>query len=150
MYKPEVRSFEVEEQATHKRFTFNIQSDDRYFTVTLPAGQYRLNRVQISEGPFMSMAQVKAAFSIEQATVNYLGTWRFGVDSPRYGRMLALSMVMDEDDRSEVEAFLSREYPLQHGTPIAMTLPEPAQIETRLYEVMPYPRYPTYFRRHLW
>ncbi len=150
IYGPAVRFFEVEEQQTHQRFTVEINSEDRHFAIALPAGDYRLNRVQISEGPFMSMAQVNAAFSIERDAVTYLGTWRFGVDSPGYGRMVALSMVMDRDDRSETDAFLSRQYPTFQGTPIILHLPEPSNLEMRLYEVMPYPRYPHYFQRHVW
>lgn len=61
-YAPAVRFFEVEEQRTHERFSVEIKSEDRHFAVALPAGDYRLNRVQISEGPFVSMAQVNVAF----------------------------------------------------------------------------------------
>jgi hypothetical protein len=150
MYEPEVRFFEVEDQQFHARFNVEIKSEDRRFAISLPAGDYRINRVQISEGPFMSMAQLNAVFSVERDGVTYLGTWRFGVDSPRYGRMVALSMVMDPDDRSEADAFLVKQYPGLHGVSITATLPEPSTIETRLYEVMPYPRYPRYFQRHVW
>lgn len=150
IYGPVVRSFEVEDQKTHERFNVEILSDDRYFAIALPPGDYRLNRVQISEGPFMSMAQVNAEFSIAEDAVTYLGTWRFGVDSPGYGRMVALSMVMDQNDQSEADAFLTKEYPAFQGTPVTVHLPEPSNMEMRLYEVMPYPRYPRYFQRHVW
>lgn len=150
MYVPEVRFFEIEEQQTRERFTVEIKSADRHFAIALPAGDYRLNRVQINEGPFTSMAQVNAAFSVEQDVLTYLGTWRFGIDSPRYGRMVVLSMVMDTDDRSQAEVFLAKQYPALQGGPITSVLPEPSTMETRLYEVMPYPRYPGYFRRHVW
>lgn len=98
----------------------------------------------------MSMAQLNASFSIEENTVAYLGTWRFGAGSPGYGSKMALSIVMDHEDRLQAEAFLSRQYPTLQSTSFAITLPEPAQMETRLYEAMPYPRYPHYFRRHVW
>lgn len=150
MYVPEVRFFEVEEQRTRERFSVEIKSADRHFAIALPAGDYRLNRVQINEGPFTSMAKVNAAFSVKQDVLTYLGTWRFGIDSPRYGRMLVVSMVMDKDDRSQAEVFLARQYPALQGGPITSVLPEPSTMETRLYEVMPYPRYPGYFRRHVW
>ena len=150
MYGPEVRSFEIEEVRTRERFNVEIKSDDQQFTIALPPGDYRLNRVQISEGPFMSMAQLKASFSVKQDSVTYVGTWRFGVDSPRYGRMLALSIVMDADDRSQAESFLVQQDPAFEGIPVTSVLPAPPSMEARLYEVMPYPRYQSYFRRHNW
>lgn len=150
MYAAEVRFFEIEDQRTHERFTVEIKSKDRYFAIALPVGDYRLNRVQVSEGPFMSMADVSAAFSVSQDRVTDVGTWRFAVDSPRYGRMVILSMVMDGDDRSQTDAFLAKQYPALQGGPITSVLPEPSTMETRLYEVLPYPRYPRYFQRHVW
>ncbi len=150
IYTTKVRFFEMEDQRTHERFTVEIKSEDRYFAIALPVGDYRLNRVQISEGPFMSMADVSAAFSVSQDKVTYVGTWRFGVDSPRYGRMVVLSMVMDGDDRSQTDAFLAKQYPALQGGPVTCVLPEPSTMETRLYEVLPYPRYPRYFQRHVW
>ncbi len=150
IYATKVRFFEMEDQRTHERFTVEIKSEDRYFAIALPVGDYRLNRVQISEGPFMSMADVSAAFSVSQDKVTYVGTWRFGVDSPRYGRMVVLSMVMDGDDRSQTDAFLAKQYPALQGGPVTCVLPEPSTMETRLYEVLPYPRYPRYFQRHVW
>jgi hypothetical protein len=150
MYGPKVRFFEVGKEGTHERFTVDIQSDDGQFTIALPPGDYRLNRVQISEGPFMSMAEMNASFSVGQDPLTYVGTWRFGVDSPKYGRMVALSIVMDADDRSRAESFLVQEYPAFEGVPVTSVLPDPPTMEARLYEVMPYPRYPSYFRRHNW
>ena len=150
MYGPEVRSFEIEDVRTHERFNVEIKSDDRQFTIALPPGDYRLNRVQISEGPFMSMAEMKMSFSVRQDPLTYVGTWRFGVDSPKYGRMVVLSIVMDADDRSRAESLLVEEYPAFEGVPVTSVLPDPPTMEARLYEVMPYPRYPSYFRRHNW
>jgi hypothetical protein len=56
----------------------------------------------------MSMAELDAAFTVSADGVIYVGTWRFGVDSPRYGRMVVLSIVMESDDRSEAHAFLAK------------------------------------------
>ena len=150
IYEPEVRSFELEEQHSHERFIVQVQSDDRPFAITLRPGDYRLIRVQINEGPFMSMAEINASFSVNQESLTYVGTWRFGVDIPKYGRMLSLSMVMDATDRAQVEAMIAKQYPLLEGIPLVSVLPDPPTLETRLYEVMPYPRYPSYFRRHNW
>jgi len=150
IYEPEIRSFELEDQQSHERFTVKVQSDDRQFAITLRPGDYRLIRVQINEGPFMSMAEMNASFSVDQESLTYVGTWRFGVDIPKYGRMLSLSMVMDATDRAQVEAMIAKQYPLLEGIPLVSVLPDPPTLETRLYEVMPYPRYPSYFRRHNW
>lgn len=96
----------------------------------------------------MSMAGLDAAFTVPANGVIYVGTWRFGVGSPRYGRMVAFSIVMESDDRSEAHAFLAKRYPGWKVIPVTSVLPEPSTMEARLYE--PYPRYPTYFRRHNW
>ncbi len=149
-YEPAIRSLELEHQESHERVTIQIESDDRQFSIALSPGAYRLNRVHISEGPFMSMADVGVAFSVSREAATYVGTWRFGIDSPRYGRMLTLSMVMDQDDRSRADVFLSERYPTRPEIPVTAALPEPSAVEARLYEVMPYPRYPRYFRRHNW
>lgn len=149
-YKPEMRSVEFEPQRTHERFRVEVKPEDRHFVITLSPGEYRLNLVQISEGPFMSMAELYAAFTVSADDVIYVGTWRFGVESPRHGRMVALSIVMESDERSEAHAFLAKQYPGWKDIPVTSVLPKPSTMEARLYEVMPYPRYPTYFRRHNW
>jgi hypothetical protein len=149
-YLPEVRFFELEDQASHKRFQVEIQSHDEHFSVDLPPGQYRLTRVQISEGPFMSRADVSMTFSVGASAITYVGTWRFGVDSPRYGRMVVVSMVTNQTETARAREFLNDQYPTFDGRSTLETLPQPTQMEARLYEVMPYPRYPRYFRRHWW
>lgn len=150
IYEPTLRTFELENQQTHERFRVDVQSDDQQFALSLPPGKYVLNRIQISEGPFMSMAQLSASFTLEPETITYLGTWRFGVDSPRYGRMVALSMVVKEEDRIQAEQVIKEKYPSQEASVVMTVLPDPSESETRLYEVMPYPRYPRYFQRHYW
>jgi len=106
--------------------------------------------VQISEGPFMSMADVSMAFSVDAGAITYVGTWRFEVDSSRYGRMVVASVIADQAEAAGVWDFLDDRYPTFDGRSMVETLPQPAQMEARLYEVMPYPRYPRYFRRHWW
>jgi hypothetical protein len=149
-YPPEVRFFELEDQVSQKRFQVEIRSHDQYFAVDLPPGDYRINRVQISEGPFMSMADLSMAFSVDAGAVMYVGTWRFGVDSPRYGRMVVVSVVADQAELARARDFLADQYPAFNERSMVETLPRPSHLEARLYEVMPYPRYPRYFRRHWW
>jgi hypothetical protein len=150
IYEPMLRTFELENQQTHERVRVDVQSDDAQFALSLPPGRYELSRIQINEGPFMSMAQLSASFALEQGAVTYLGTWRFGVDSPRYGRMVVLSMVVDEEDRAQAEQIIKQKYPIHETHSVVTLLPDPAESEARLYEVMPYPRYPRYFQRHYW
>ncbi len=149
-YLPQMRFLELEEQDSHKRFQVEIESPDQHFVIDLPPGTYRLTRVQISEGPFLSMAELPMAFTVDASAVAYVGTWRFGVDSPRYGRMIVASVNADQAARAEMREFLIDRYPDFQGCPIVERLPQPSQAEARLYEVMPYPRYPRYFRRHWW
>ena len=148
-HAPEVRLIEVENQHTSERFHVEIKSKDRHFAFVLPSGKYHLTRVQISEGPFMSMAKLDIAFSVGESPVTYLGTWRFGISSPRYGRMIVVSMVLEEGEMDQAIDFLHKQVPTLSEQPIVAMLPQPSQIEARLYEVMPYPRY-KYLRRHLW
>lgn len=57
-YEPQVRFFELVNRKTHERFKVDVQSEDKTFVLQLPAGEYELSRVQISEGPFLSMADL--------------------------------------------------------------------------------------------
>lgn len=150
IYTPALRSFEVLNTDSHERFNVDVQSEDEYFSLSLPPGHYELNRVQISEGPFLSMAQLSATFVIKPEVMTYLGTWRFGVDSPKYGRQIVVSMIYDEQDEERAQRFLKDAYPAFQAKPLVMLLPQPSHEETRLFEVMPYPRYSRYFRRHWW
>ena len=149
-YGPAVRFFELANRHTNERFRVELRSDDKLFVLQLPVGEYVLSRVQISEGPFMSMADFQSTFQVAADQVTYLGTWRFGVDTPRYGRMVVVSAVQEQEDQAQAERQLMARYPDLEGRPIAMVLPIPASAESRLYEVMPYPRYSRYFRRHWW
>ena len=147
-YVPQMRFLELEDQHSQQRFQVGIESPDQRFAIDLPSGKYRLNRVQISEGPFMSMADLDMAFSVEAGVITHVGTWRFGVESPRYGRNVIVSMVPEE--RAMAHTFLNEQYPAFNENSMVERLPQPSQMEARLYEVMPYPRISRYFRRHWW
>ncbi|MBX3331329.1 MAG: hypothetical protein KF722_13050 [Nitrospira sp.] len=149
-YLPQMRFLELEDQDSQQRFQVEIESPDQHFAIDLPSGKYRLNRVQISEGPFMSMANLDMTFSVEAGVITHVGTWRFGVDSPRYGRMVVASVIADHAEAAGARDFLNDQYPTLDRRSIVERLPQPAQMEARLYEVMPYPRYSRYFRRHWW
>ncbi len=149
-YLPQVRFLELENQDSQKRYQVEIDSPDHYFAVDLPAGTYRLNRVQISEGPFLCMADLAMTFPVTPHAVTHLGTWQLGVDSPRYGRDIVVSIMTNDEDRVQVRGFLNERYSNFSESPFIEMRPQPSQVEARLYEVMPYPRYPRYFRRHWW
>ncbi|MEO8341525.1 MAG: hypothetical protein ABI604_17790 [Nitrospirota bacterium] len=150
IYAPELRSFEVINMENQERFKIDVQSADEYFSLALPPGTYELSRVQISEGPFLSMAQLSASFVLKPNMVTFLGTWYFGVDSPKYGRQVVVSMTHDEHDQERARQFVKDTYPAYNARAPVMLIPEPSHEEVRLYEVMPYPRILGYFRRHWW
>ena len=150
IYAPALRSFEVINTESQERFKVDVQSADEYFSLSLPPGHYELNRVQISEGPFLSMAQLSASFVLKPDVMTFLGTWRFGVDSPKYGRQVVVSMIYDEQDQERARQFVKDTYPTFNARSPVMLIPEPSHEEARLYEVMPYPRILGYFRRHWW
>ena len=150
IYAPELRSFEVINTESHERFRVDVQSADEYFSLSLPPGHYDLSRVQISEGPFLSMAQLSASFALKPDVMTFLGTWHFGVDSPKYGRQVVVSMTHDEQDQERARQFVKNTYPTFNARSPVMLVPEPAHEEARLFEVMPYPRILGYFRRHWW
>ena len=150
IYAPALRSFEVVNTESQERFKVDVQSADGYFSLSLPAGHYELNRLQISEGPFLSMAQLSASFSLKPDGMTFLGTWHFGVDSPKYGRHVVVSMTYDEQDQERARQFVKDTYPTLKTKSSVMLIPEPSHEKVRLYEVMPYPHIVGYFRRHLW
>jgi hypothetical protein len=150
IYAPALRSFEVVNTESRERFKVDVQSADGYFSLSLPAGHYELNRLQISEGPFLSMAQLSASFSLKPDGMTFLGTWRFGIDSPKYGRQVVVSMIQDERDQERAQQFVKDTYPSLKARSLAMLIPEPPHEIARLFEVMPYPRNSRYFRRHWW
>jgi hypothetical protein len=149
-YPPELRSFEVINTESQERFKVYVKSEDEYFSLSLPPGHYKINRVQISEGPFLSMAQLTGSFVLKPEVMTFLGTWRFGVDSPKYGRYVIVSMIHDEQDLKRAQQFVKDSYPTFDARPMVIQIPEPSHEETRLFEVMPYPNYARYFRRHWW
>ena len=150
IYAPELRSFEVINTESQERFRVDVQSADEYFSLSLPPGHYDLSRVQISEGPFLSMAQLSASFALKPDVMTFLGTWHFGVDSPKYGRQVVVSMTHDVQDQERARQFVKNTYPTFNARSPVMLVPEPAHEEARLFEVMPYPRILGYFRRHWW
>ena len=149
-YPPELRSFEVINTESEESYKVYVKSEDEYFSFSLPPGRYKINRVQISEGPFLSMAQLTGSFVLEPDVVTFLGTWRFGVDSPKYGRQVMLSIIHDEPDHQRAQQFVKDSYPTLDARPMVLLIPEPSHEQTRLFEVMPYPNYARYFRRHWW
>ena len=149
IYQPAVKSFEIQNSKTKQRLNVEIGSDDERFILPLAPGDYELIRVQINEGPFLSMAELASTFSVGQEQVTYVGTWRFGVDSPKYGRMVSVSIVHDQEDRVKALHTLGLSDSLDTNA-VASALPAPSEVKARLYEVMPYPRVPRYFRRHWW
>lgn len=149
IYPPRIRFFELSNRQTGERFKILIEADDLTFSFQVAAGNYELSRVQIGEGPFMSMADYAVGFEVGQGRV-YVGTWRFRIDVPRYGRLMTFSVVWEEEDRQAAERKIFPETVDSRNVAVMEVPLSPSQAEARLYEVMPYPLYPRYFRRHWW
>jgi hypothetical protein len=143
-FTPELRFFELVNTGTQERIRVDVKSDDVWFVLPLPAGEYELSRIQISEGAFLGMAVLDPHFRVSEGGVTYVGTWRFGVESPQYDRTILLSAVAEGE--SAVRQALAT-YPAIDRLHIATELLSPSTIETRLYEALPYPRF-WWFRRH--
>jgi hypothetical protein len=143
-YTPELRFFEVMNVSTHERFRVDVHSGDTWFVLQVPPGEYELSRLQISEGAFLGTAGLEPRFTIAEGQVTYVGTWRLGIESPQYDRSVLLSAI--EEPQTAVNEALAR-YPTLHGRPVMTDLPKPSTVETRIYEVPPYPRF-KWFRRH--
>ncbi|MDR4479262.1 MAG: hypothetical protein R3B37_05875 [Nitrospira sp.] len=149
-FEPEIRQMELMQHQTGRRYRVMVEGRDKVFAFFLPAGEYGITRVQIHEGPFLSIAQLSSTFTVGHDPVAYVGDWRFGVDSPRYGRMVLVSMVDENATRRQVERTIREQYPSLATTPLVTVIPSPAETEARLYEVSPYPRVQKYFQRHNW
>jgi len=147
-YEPRVRFFELMNLQTNERFSVDVGSEDKVFMLPVPGGEYELTRVQIGEGPFLSMADYATRFDVAGEQLTYVGTWRFGIDTPRYDRMMVFSAVHDLEDQAQAQEALFARYPALNGQAMGTVLPSPTEADARLYEVMPYPRYQSYFRRH--
>ncbi|MEX5217051.1 MAG: hypothetical protein NW701_04410 [Nitrospira sp.] len=143
-YAPELRFFELINTATQERIRVDIESKDRWFIVPLLPGDYELSRLQISEGAFQSTAGLNPGFKVIERRITYVGTWRLGIESPQYDRSALLSAI--EEDREVVRRALVS-YDSLREYPFSTYLLAPTPIETRLYEVPPYPRF-WWFRRH--
>lgn len=149
-FAPAVKEVELIEQTGGARYRIAVDGSNTPFAVFIPPGRYEMTRVKIHEGPFLSIADLGCSFSIEEGPAIFVGTWRFGVESPRYGRMVFVSMVLDNQGRQEVENEIRDKYPALISDPLVTVLPQPAEMQSRLYEVAPYPRISRYFRRHYW
>ncbi len=149
-FLPAVTEIEVAEQNAGTRFRIPVDGAREQFAVFLPPGRYDMTRAKIHEGPFLSMAVLDSSFVVEPVPAMFVGTWRFGVESPKYGRMLFVSMTLDEEGRQQAETDMRETYPELPSNPMVGALPAPAELQSRLYEVAPYPRISRYFRRHYW
>ena len=149
-FLPAVKEVELIEQTGGARYRIPVDGSNTQFAVFIPPGRYQMTRVKIHEGPFLSIADLGSSFSIEEGPAIFVGTWRFGVESPRYGRMVFVSLVLEDQGRLEAENEIRDKYPALISAPMVTVLPLPAEMQSRLYEVAPYPRISRYFRRHYW
>ncbi|HEU4685123.1 MAG TPA: hypothetical protein VFS39_11540 [Nitrospira sp.] len=140
---PELRFFEVTQAETGRRVRITVDRADGWFLVPLEAGSYALDRIIFNEGAFQEASQLGLHFDVLANGVTYVGTWRFGLESPHIQRHLVWSRIMEPDQvvREELRA-----WPTLHDQPLLSSPSLPATGETRLYELPPYPRV-WFFRR---
>ncbi len=143
-YAPELHFFELINTATQERVRVEVESKDRWFILPLGPGDYELSRLQISEGAFLAMAGLNPGFKVMEGEITYIGTWRLGIESPQYDRSILLSAIAE--GREAVHRALAS-YPSLQDHPFSTKLLTPATVETRLYEIPPYPKF-WWFRRH--
>lgn len=143
-YAPELHFFELINTATQERVRVEVESKDRWFILPLGPGDYELSRLQISEGAFLAMAGLNPGFKVMEGEITYIGTWRLGIESPQYDRSILLSAIAE--GREAVHRGLAS-YPSLQDHPFSTKLLTPATVETRLYEIPPYPKF-WWFRRH--
>jgi hypothetical protein len=143
-FKPELRFFEVVSTSSHERFRIDVHSDDAWFVLPVPPGEYELSRLQIAEGAFLGTAGLEPKFRVAEGQVTYVGTWRLGIESPQYDRSVLLSAIAEP--QTAVDEAVAR-YPSLHDRSVTTDLLNPSTVETRIYEVPPYPRF-KWFRRH--
>ena len=125
-------------------------SDSERFVLALSPGNYELIRVQVNEGPFLSIARLASGFLIGLDPITYLGTWRFGVDSPKYAAWCPFPWLMTNMTAPTSSKEFLLTIPSLDKEYVTTALPDPPHLHARLFEVMPYPRVPRYFRRHWW
>lgn len=70
-YAPELRFFEIVNTATQDRVRIEVESEDRWFILPLPPGEYELSRLQISEGGFLATAGLSPGFKVVHGQVTY-------------------------------------------------------------------------------
>ena len=143
-FVPEIEFAELYNRDLNERIRINFKAQQSLFVLPLPEGHYDLIRVQIAEGAFRSMAQLPLSFQVQNDRITYVGTWTFEVAPPYYDRAITLTV---SSELTNAVAEMHRKYPGYQDYLVRNALPIPASQETRLYEVMPYPRV-KYFRRH--
>lgn len=143
-WPPELRFFEVTHAASGQRFRIEVDLADGWFLVPLPPGTYGLDRAIFDEGAFQEATQLGLTFEVMAQGVTYVGTWRFGLETPQVQRELLWSAIAEPD---EVIRETLLPWTVLTGDLLSTHLPEPSVGATRLYEVPPYPRV-WFFRRH--
>lgn len=143
-FVPQIEFAELYHRDTHERIRIDFKTQQSLFILPLPEGQYELTRVQIAEGGFRSMAQLSSSFRVQNDRMTYVGTWTFEVAPPYYDRAITLTV---SSELTNAVAEMQTKYPDHHEHLVQSALPIPATQETRLFEVVPYPRV-KYFRRN--
>ena len=142
IYPAKVRFFFLTNQETGARSRVNVNTESGVFSARLHPGQYVVDRLQFSEGPFRVESHVQLTFDVPEKKLAYLGSWHIELETPRTVRGVKIRIL-------EGEADFSKEFSAELGlerTPIATVLPKPETFETRGFMVDGQPN-ARYFRR---
>jgi hypothetical protein len=140
---PELRFFEVTHADSGQRVQIEVNRADGWFVLPLSPGRYALDRIIFNEGAFQEASQLGLEFEVMPDDVTYIGTWRFGLESPQVQRLVIWSIIMEPDDVVRDQLGI---WPTLNGKQLISSSSLPATGETRLYAVPPYPRV-WFFRR---
>ena len=143
-FQPAIQFFEIKHQESGRQYRVDIDAQNAPMVFTLVPGNYILTRIMISEGVFRALANLELSFKLEKNRVNYLGTWEVRVSAPFYNRTIQVGVLSQLD---QTLADLRSDNPSLTELPIVSQNLTPSFIETRLFEVAPYPKF-RYFNRH--
>lgn len=76
---PALQIIEVRYRESDKRYRVDVGAGGRLLMFPHPPREYEVVRVQISNGPFLSMAELSIAFHVEPEAVTHSRRWRLAV-----------------------------------------------------------------------
>ena len=142
LFPTHLRFFDVMNAKTEERTRVIMGPHAKSFVVTLSPGDYEVIRLQLHAGPFMMESHLNFRFRVRPHHMNYLGSWRIQVDTPRTQRMVQVNISPEELDWMEI----LKQSDFLEDLPMSVSLPQPSKYHARLYVVAPYPKVSYFYR----